>query len=490
MASKKPNLDSVTTINEDGSHYKLQPSRVQGRFTLARRVVAMLLVGVFVALPWVKVAGMPAVFLDVAHREFHVFGLNFDVQDLWLLFFCISGLGFTLFFITSLLGRIWCGWVCPYTVFLDHFYRGVERLIEGDAPSRRKLDKMGWSIEKIIKRGSVHLVFLFFSLIISLVFLSYFVSVAGLLRVLREGIAAHSLAFGVLGFLTMVLYFCFSWFREQFCVVMCPYGRLQSALSDDQTMVIGYDFKRGEPRGRATNPNNGDCVNCLRCVQVCPTGIDIRNGLQLECIGCAACVDACDEMMRKLSRPTGLVRYSSHSILNGAKRQVFRPRIIAYLLFLLLGACVFGFTLTQKLHPFNVQVNKMHGAPFNQTMQEVSNVYQIHLSNKRNTPSIFTFHLENTPYQVSMRGLQKHITLPARSKQTYMITLVVAAEHYKGSFDCQLVVKSLLDGDAVTNKLRFLGPSPRLYAKRVKQARERASSPQEIFLKKERNKKE
>lgn len=307
-ANKQPNLDSVTTVNADGSHYVLHPADVSGRFTFARRVFAFLLLAVYVALPWITINEAPAVFLDLAERKFHLFGLTLYPQDLWVLFFAITGTGFTLFFVTALLGRLWCGWACPYTVFLEHIFRRIERWIDGDSSARKKLDAAPWTFPKIWRRVLKHGIFVFVAALLAHVFLSYFVSLERLYDFVQGNPFDHFAAFGTVTFLTGAFYFCFAYFREQFCIMVCPYGRLQSALTDDDTVIIGYDESRGEPRGKANHPEAADCIDCRRCVNVCPTGIDIRNGLQLECIGCAACIDACDDIMRKLNRPTGLVR--------------------------------------------------------------------------------------------------------------------------------------------------------------------------------------
>ena len=466
--NKQPNLASVTTINEDGSHFKLHPADVSGKFTFLRRIVAWLLIVIYAGLPWIPVNGYPAVFLDTANRQFHLFGLTLAVQDLWVLFFLISGLGFTLFFVTSLLGRIWCGWTCPYTVFLDHVYRRIERLIDGDTPARKKLDNAPLTAGKITKRIIKHSLFIFCSTLIAHIFISYFVSLKGLYGFIQEGPADHKISFGAIAFLTLVLYFCFSWFREQFCIVMCPYGRIQSALSDDNTMVIGYDEKRGEPRGKASDPSHGDCIDCRRCVNVCPTGIDIRNGLQLECIGCAACIDACDDIMTKLNRPTGLVRYSSHNALHGKKQKILRPRIFAYCALMLLGATAFGFTAYKKARPFTAQVNKMPGLPYQKDNTGVRNVYQVHLFNKRNQEVTFDIFIKDAPDWVTTSGTTRDITLAPQEEKTYNLVVIAPAMQYDGAFSFTIEVKSQLDQSTVENKVRFLGPSPKLYRKKIR----------------------
>ena len=464
-ANKNPNLDSVTTINKDGSHFKLHPADAKGPFTRGRAVIGYALIAFYAALPWIPINGFPAVFLDISNQRFHLLGLTLAVQDLWLIFFLVSGLGFTLFFVTALLGRIWCGWTCPYTVFLDHIFRKIERLIEGDAQARKKLDLAPSSPQKTAKRVLKHSLFLLCSALIAHIFISYFVSLPKLYEYMHENPANNLGSFGVVVFLTLALYFCFGWFREQFCIVMCPYGRIQSALSDDDTMVIGYDAHRGEPKGKPSNPDAGDCIDCRRCVQVCPTGIDIRNGLQMECIGCAACIDACDAIMIKLDRPKGLVRYDSHNGLERIKRKILRPRIFAYFAMMMLGAGVLTLTLYKKARSFSAQVNKMRGITYQKDATGVRNIYQIHLFNKRNAPTTFDINLKNAPEWVTTTGTTSAITLQPLEEKTYTLVVTAPVAHYAGNFDFTLQVKSRTDNTSVENDVRFLGPSPKLYRK-------------------------
>ena len=468
--NKNPNLDSVTTINDDGSHFKLHPSDVSGKYTRWRKVIGYLLIFVYAALPWIPINGNPAVFLDTAHRQFHLMGITLPVQDLWILFFLISGLGFMLFFVTSLLGRIWCGWTCPYTVFLDHLFRAIERLVEGDAPARKKLDLAPMSAEKWLKRLIKHGLYILCSAIIAHIFISYFVSLKQLYTYMQSNPSEHMLSFGIVIALTGVLYFCFAWFREQFCIVVCPYGRIQSALSDDNTMVIGYDTVRGEPRGKASDASAGACIDCHRCVSVCPTGIDIRNGLQMECIGCAACIDACDDIMVKLKRPKGLIRYDSHNGLTGIKRKIIRPRIFAYCALMLLGTTAFAVTLYKKARPFTAQVNKMTGDPYQKDNTGVRNIYQIHFFNKRNVEATFDIHLKNAPKWIKTSGTTSGIVLQAKEQKTYNLVIIAPAENYDGNFEFTIQIASRNDGTTIDHEARFLGPSPKLYHKKRKKA--------------------
>lgn len=456
---KKPNLVSLTSVNADGSRYFLHPSDVSGKFTAWRRLFGAALLAIYVLLPWIPVNGNPAVFLDLAGRRFHFFGLTFLAEDLWIGFFLLTGLGFSLFYVTALFGRLWCGWACPYTVFLDHLYRRIERLVEGDATSRKALDAAPWTGSKIAKRVAKHGLYLLVSLLIAHVFLSYFVSIPRLYDYMRQSPGNHAKVFGVMLFLTGCLQFSFAWFREQFCIILCPYGRIQAALTDDDTVIIGYDERRGEPRGKATDPDAGDCVNCRRCVQVCPTGIDIRDGLQLECIGCAACVDACDEIMGKVGRPKGLVRYDSLNGLSGGRTRFVRPRILLYTGFLCLGLAVLGLFLT-TLHTAKAEIIRMPGQPYYLDASGVRNQFRLQLVTKRNEPTEFRLRLEGLPEGAQVAGLEEVVTLNPGEESMKTLIVHVPKGAYRGEF--RIVLKgSVTPGDfELTDTVDFLGPSP------------------------------
>ncbi len=458
--NKHPNLISLTTINPDGSHYILHPADVSGRFTFFRRIFGILLIAVYVLLPWIPINGAPALFFDVEHRRFHIFGLTLLTQDLWVFFFLISGLGFSLFFLTALLGRLWCGWACPYTVFLEHVFRRIERWIDGDANSRRKLDAAPSSARKTIRRIVKQGLYILAAALIAHVFISYFVSLPRLYEFMREGPLQHGATFTIISALTAVLWFCFAWFREQFCIILCPYGRIQSALTDEETVVIGYDEKRGEPRGKATDPNAGACIDCHRCVQVCPTGIDIRNGLQMECIGCAACIDACDDIMRKVNRPTGLVRYDSTKGLAGEKRRILRPRIWLYAGMGMIGFLALGFTAFHKAKPVFAEVSRMRGAPFYVDPTVVRNHYQLRLLNKRNQPVTFEVSLEDAPEGFTLSGIGESLTLNAHAEASRPMIIINDLAQYSGPKELTLKIKAQPGDATITQKIKFLGPNP------------------------------
>ena len=457
------NTTSLGSIHADGSKKVLHPADVSGQFTRWRRIVAAVLLTVYIALPWIPVNGYPAVFLDVVERRFHFFGYTLATQDLWVFFFLVTGLGFSLFYITAVLGRVWCGWTCPYTVFLEHLFRRVERLIEGDAQQRRQLDNAPWTGGKITKRVVKHSLFVLMAAVIAHVFLSYFVSLSHLYEMMHESPTHHAVAFGVVLFLTIALYFCFSWFREQFCVILCPYGRMQSALTDDNTVIIGYDAKRGEPRGRSSDPNAGACVNCSRCVQVCPTGIDIRNGLQLECIGCAACVDACDDIMTKVGRPKGLIRYDSYVGLQGGKTRFVRPRTIFYTGLLLAGLGAATFAISH-IEPVRANAMRMAGQPYYQADGLIRNQFMVRVINKRNQPSTYTMTLEgDVSSDLTISGNEQPFTLPALGEELKPLMLTMPKDKYVKPLILRVrVTEANSTHSTRTMPLEFVGPDPRL----------------------------
>jgi cytochrome c oxidase accessory protein FixG len=377
------------SLGRDGKRKRPYPADVQGRFVGARKIAYYGLIALWAALPWIPIGGHPAIFLSVEKRQVFLFGATFNAQDLWLVFFLLSGFGFGLLYVTTLLGRVWCGWACPQTVFIEALYRPIERLVNGprNIALKRQQGPMTW--ERVLRLVATHSGYLLASLFVAHVFLAYFVSLPGLWSMMRTKPTAHPEAFGWMLAMVTLSYGSFGLFREQFCVVMCPYGRLQSVLIDDDALVVGYDEKRGEPRGKTSVEDAGDCVDCQRCVVVCPTGIDIRQGLQLDCIACTACIDACDEVMDKLERPRGLIRYDSLRGLRGEKRRIVRPRVLIYTAFLLVGLLVAIFGLRRR-EPFEANLLRLPGTPYTYDAGMVRNAYEIHLVNKSSAPAKFT----------------------------------------------------------------------------------------------------
>lgn len=457
----QPSRNSLTAVNDDGSRYVIHPADAPGRFLLRRQLVAYALVLVYALLPWIQVGGYPAVFLDTSAMRFHFFGLTFASQDLWLAFFLISGLGFGLFYATALLGRVWCGWACPQTVFLEHVFRRIERWIEGDAVARRRLDAAKWGPEKLLKRGFKHAVFVLLALAVAHLFMAYFVSIPRLWEMMHEEPARNWKVFVFVFAFGGVMYFVFAWFREQLCIVICPYGRLQSALIDEHSMTIGYDEKRGEPRGKASNVNAGACIDCNRCVQVCPTGIDIRQGLQLECIGCAACIDACDAVMDRLGRARGLVRYDSLEGLAGRKTRIVRPRMILYTALLLLGVGVLTFSIS-RLGPATMTAWRSPGAPYFVDADAVRNQFMIRITNKRNEASFYRLELDTTLPEAKVLGAIDPFFIEGNGELVKPLVITVPKSVYTGGFPMKARVVNDKGETLMERSLQFIGPDAKL----------------------------
>ncbi len=463
MKAKTPNLDTVTTINEDGSRFFIHPADVRGKWTTWRRITALLLIGIYILLPWIPINGYPAVFLDVMERRFHLFGFTLAAQDAWLLFFFVSGLAFLLFYITAFLGRVWCGWACPQTVFLEHVFRRVERWIDGDGTARKRLDRAPMDPAKLRKRILKHGIYLILAAIIAHIFLSYFISIPQLWEWMRLSPLEHWQAFLFIVVSTGLLYFNFAFFREQLCIIICPYGRFQSALLDDHTKNVAYDYKRGEPPGPVKDPEAGDCIDCHRCIQVCPTGIDIRQGTQLECIGCTACIDACDEIMDKVKRPRGLIRYASDAELEGGRTKWIRPRTILYTALLLLGAAVAGFSFS-SVEKATTSVTRMPGSPFYVTEDFVRNQYQVRLINKAGENLTFSVaaNREDLPSPVQTSGLTGTVTLAPMEERNTTFVVQVPREAYSGAFPLEIVVEVQPGALRMLEEVEFLGPNPEM----------------------------
>ncbi len=462
-----PRRETVSAIRSDGSRPFLFPADPKGRFTRARMWSGFALIAFYLSLPWIQINGFPAVFLDVAERRFHLFGVTLAPQDLWLLFFVITGLGFSLFFVTALLGRVWCGWACPQTVFLDQVYRRIERWIDGDAVQRRALQRAPLTATKIFRRTLKHTLYVLVSAIITHLFLAYFVSLTEVWSMVRAAPIDHWGAFGFIVAATGLLYFNYAWFREQLCIVICPYGRLQSALIDDHSLVIGYDVKRGEPRGKPAQgrpaegaANAGDCVACRRCVQVCPVGIDIRQGLQLECIGCTACIDACDDVMTRLGRPRGLIRYDSQQAFTGGRTRWLRPRTLLYFMLLLTGASVATWAIS-TVKPANFGVTRMTGAPYIVDDATVRNQFLVRIVNKRGEPARFVLHVERGPGDLRRTGFDTAVDIGPLGELVQPLILQQALGTYAGPFRFLVRVEDAAGTFHLAREIEFLGPEAR-----------------------------
>ncbi len=343
--------DSIATIDSDGKRAWIFPKKPKGFFYKYRSIVSYFLIAFLFAAPFIKINGNQFLLFNVLERKFNIFGFPFWPQDFHLMVISmIIGVVFIILF-TVVFGRIFCGWICPQTIFLEMVFRKIEYWIEGDRGKQIRLAKHPWNAEKIKKRVIKWVVFFIISFIIANVFLSYLIGSDQLLQYLKDGIGPHINTFISLLIFTFVFYFVFAWFREQVCIIACPYGRLQGVLLDNKSVLVAYDYKRGEKeKGRAKfnkkedrpASGKGDCIDCKQCVHVCPTGIDIRNGTQLECVNCTACIDECDTIMEKIGYPKGLIRYASVDNIEKKAKFKFTPRIKGYtaVLTILIGVLI------------------------------------------------------------------------------------------------------------------------------------------------------
>lgn len=323
----------LSMLDNTGSRMRIIPAEVIGYWKKRRELVYAVLMVFFLVLPWTYINGVQTVLLDIPNRKFALFGITFWAHDAPMIFLLFAISVFGLAFVTSIWGRVWCGWACPQTVFIDFIYRRIERWVEGNYIQRRQRHKSEMTFDKAFRLSIKWFLFFVISSLIAHSFAAYFVGSSQLTQWIYSGnIDEHQTTFLIVTFITLVLLFDFGWFREQFCIIMCPYGRFQSVLMDTKSMAVLYDENRGEPRKGIAPPTplnkTGDCVSCNRCVQVCPTGIDIRKGLQMECIACTACIDACDDIMTKVKKPTGLIKYATVS---GQKNRLFHGRQLLYL---------------------------------------------------------------------------------------------------------------------------------------------------------------
>lgn len=422
----EPEERVLSTLSKDGSRRWLKPKLSRGRYLQWRRLVAYLLIITYTALPFVKVGGHPLFLFDIPAREFTVFGYVFLPTDTLLLaLLLVEGL-LALFLLTALLGRIWCGWACPQTVYMEFVFRPLERLFEGTTGRGGTPRKPPASWRKAARFA----VYLLVSFALANTFLAYFVGVDALAEWMTRSPITHPVSFSVMAVLTIAMMVHFSYFREQLCIIACPYGRLQSVLLDEGSRVVTYDASRGEPRGKKSKSLpvlRGDCVDCRLCVETCPTGIDIRDGLQMECVNCTQCMDACDRVMNKLGRKPGLVGYGYQANAEGKTRGPSRFRVTLYPVVMAVVAGLFVAALLAK-QPFDAVLLRNQGQPFTFAADgRVRNVLRLKLTERADTPQRFHLQLDEGT-ETTIEFQHDPLEVGPREQQSFPVSVLAAPE--------------------------------------------------------------
>lgn len=455
--------DAISTVDKDGKRIFLYPTKPKGRFFNARVAVSIVLLALLFGVPFLKVNGQPFLLLDVIDRKFFIFGQLFVPHD-----FHIFVLGMLLFFVfivlfTVVWGRIWCGWLCPQTIFMEMVYRQVEYWIEGDAPAQRRLNNAPWTQEKIIKKTSKHIIFMAISFLLANMFLSYFIGVERLEAMITRPPAENWTTFLTVAITTGLIYYIYARFREQVCTAFCPYGRLQGVFLDKKSVVVSYDHVRGEPRGKkkkkaTTEEKNalGDCIDCGLCVRVCPTGIDIRNGTQLECVNCTACIDACDSIMEKVDLPKGLVRYASEEEIVTGKRNIWNSRTLAYSAVLVILIGVMGFMLTSR-NIVETTILRATGQLYQKLDNgNIQNLYTFQVVNKTIDDMPIEIKLESHAGELSVIGGE--VVLPGKEMAEGAFLIQMKPSQLDG-MKTKVLIGIYSDGKPLEKiKLGFLGP--------------------------------
>lgn len=436
--------DQISTVSDDGKKRKwLYPKIVKGKLYQYRSAVSYFFLALLFAAPFIKLNGEQLVMINILERKFVLFGIIFWPQDFYL--FVLALLTFIVFIVlfTVVFGRVFCGWACPQTIFLEMVFRKIENWIEGDHLKQQKLDKGPWSFEKVWKKTLKHTLFFGISFFIANIFLSYIIGSQVLIKIITEPVALHITGFISICLFTIVFYLVFARMRELVCTVACPYGRLQGVLLDNQSIIVAYDYQRGEPRGKRVKEENliGDCIDCKLCVQVCPTGIDIRNGTQMECVNCTACIDACDMVMEKISRPTRLIGFKSEDEIASQRPFRWNKRIYGYSVVLALLIGTLSYLLISRT---DVQTTILRaGGTLYQLRDKdatVSNLYNTELVNKSNRPIVFEIVPDNKEAKIQYIQKEDSLKVGGSVKITFFVILPQQSiQKYKSELGFKLI---------------------------------------------------
>lgn len=468
--------DMPSTISPDGKRNWIFPKKPSGFYYKLRTYLSWLLIGFLFAGPFITINGNPLILMNILERKFVLFGIVFWPQDFYLMFLAMMTFIVFIVLFTALWGRFFCGWICPQTIFMEMLFRKIEYAIDGDYASQKRLDKAPWNKEKIFKRVSKHGIFFGLSFLIANTFLAYIIGKDELWQIVTAPPSEHIAGLTAITIFSFVFYGVFARFREQVCLVACPYGRLQSVLVDNDSVAVTYDFERGEPRGPIGKrkldedglitdiPKNtdqveefGDCIQCTQCVKVCPTGIDIKNGIQLECINCTACIDACDDVMEKIGKPKGLIRYTSYNAVAEKREQrFFTPRIIGYLSVFLILVTAFTYFLVNR-SDIEAVILREPGMMYNElTDNRISNFYNAKFFNKTFNDIEIELELMAPEGQIQYLGDQK--VIPGQESVENRLMIFINREQLTGS-QTPVVIGVYQDGKLIqTINTGFIGP--------------------------------
>ncbi len=446
--------DRPINIDEKGARKWVYAKKPSGKWYTRRTIFSWFVLLFFIGAPFIRINGNPFILLDIANRKFIIFGAIFWAQDTFIL--AMLMLSFVIFIVlfTVTFGRIWCGWACPQTIFLEMVFRKIEYLIEGDYKKRYKLDHGSLTTEKAIKKITKHSVFILISIAMTNTFLLWFMGPEKLFELIKEPISDNISGFVIMLAISGFFYWVYSFFREQICTMVCPYGRMQGVLLDSKSIVVSYDYKRGEPRGAK---QTGDCVDCRQCVSVCPTGIDIRDGIQLECINCTACIDQCNIVMNSVKKPTGLIRFDSETGIKEGHSSIWNTRNRAYSFVLLIIFSFFIYTLISR-PAIETTILRTPGLLFqvNDDNNTISNVYNIKIINKTHDEMPLQIKLISHKGVIKMAGNKMLIKDQAMFASTFL--LFISKDDLKS--DKTKIKFGIYSNDELieTYKTTFVGP--------------------------------
>ena len=458
--------DRIATIDEKGKRKWVYAQKPIGRFYNIRSWVSWGFFILFFTLPFIKMNGRPLFLFNITEAKFIIFGKVFWSQDFFI--FGLTMVTFIVFIVlfTAAFGRLFCGWVCPQTIFMEMLFRKVEYAIEGDAAQQKILKAAPWTTTKVRKKLTKHIAFYLLAFIIANFFLAYIIGVDELKKIITEPVSEHIVGFLAIITFSGIFYGVYAFFREQACTVVCPYGRLQSVLLDRNSMVVAYDYKRGEPRGKykktqVAEINTGDCIDCFQCVKVCPTGIDIRNGTQMECVGCTACIDACDKIMDAVNKPRGLVRYASENGIAEGKKLRYTGRMKLYTVLLVILAGILTILLVTRKDIGGTIVRAKGQLYQERGADSLSNLYTIKVVNKTMKDIPLTLRLEDAPGRViEAEGKEILVRKEEQGKGTFFIVL---PRNYISKRKTKVIV-GLYQGEKKISTIstNFMGPFNRL----------------------------